>query len=154
MNLIHIAAHGFDATDAALALVRIGTGTFFAISGFNKLFNASRHEALTNNLRKNGIPAIPFMRWWVPGWEFLSGVWLAIGFLTAFNAGVLVIICMVACMCEAKAKVESYKPINAGDRLADYLYLPEVLYLLLLAVNLLAGTGKYSLDAIIFPIGV
>ena len=47
--------------------------------------------------------------------------------------------------------MENYHPINVGDRVADYLYLPEVLYLVLLAVTVLAGTGQFSLDWYLFP---
>lgn len=152
MDIIHIAAHGLLAPDAALALTRLCVGTFFAISGFNKLFNVGRHNSLTANLRKNHIPALGIMQWFVPGWEFASGLMLALGFLSAFNAAVLMIICIVACCCEAKAKVAAYHPINRGDWVADWLYLPEVLYLFLLAVIVLAGTGQYSIDALIFPL--
>ena len=150
--IVYTAAHGFGAQDLGLAIIRIGVGVFFAISGFNKLFNPGRHQSLTNNLTKNGIPCVWFMQWWVPGWEFVSGVFLAIGFMTAFNAGVLFIICVVACACEARRRVEAYHPINFGDRIACWLYLPEVMYLFMLAVNILAGTGVYSVDALIWPI--
>lgn len=152
MDLLYTAAHGIAAPDAALALVRVATGTFFAISGFNKLFHHQRHLSLTANLVKNKIPCIPLMQWWVPSWEFVGGLLLAIGFMSAFAASVLTIICIVACMCEARTRVEAYHPINTGDRVADYLYLQEVLYILLLAVNILAGTGKYSVDAVLFPL--
>lgn len=144
-DVLHYAQHGLLATDVALALVRIGTGTFFAISGFNKLFNKERHKSLLGNLAKNHIPYPQFNQWWVPGWEFVAGLTLALGFMASFSAMVLMIICLVACCCEAKQRVEAYHPINFGDRIADYLYLPEVLYLFLLAVSVLAGAGAFSI---------
>jgi putative oxidoreductase len=153
MDILHIAAHGFDAKDMALAIVRITIGTFFAISGFNKLFHEERHASLTANLKKNNIPCLAIMQWWVPGWEFLAGLMLVAGMMSAFAASVLIIICLVACYCEAAEKVEKYGPINFGDRIADYLYLPEVLYVILLSVTVLAGTGKYSLDYYLIPLG-
>lgn len=152
-ELIYIATHGFDAKDEALALVRIAIGGFFAISGFNKLFVPHRHAALRSNLEKNNIPCVPLMEWWVPGWEFVAGIMLVLGMMSAFAASVLIVICIVACWCEAKEKVERYAPINSGDRIADYLYLPEVLYIILLSVTVLAGTGKYSMDYYLIPLG-
>jgi putative oxidoreductase len=149
-STLSLFAQGLNAPDAALAVVRVGAGTFFALSGYNKLFNKGRHQSLTNNLTKNGIPFIGFMQWWVPFWEFVAGTMLAIGLMSAFSSGVLMVICLVACCCEATKKVESYKPINTADRVDDYLYLPEVLYLFMLVITLFAGSGKYSVDALIF----
>jgi uncharacterized membrane protein YphA (DoxX/SURF4 family) len=152
MDLMSTLAHGFGMHDAALALVRVGTGTFFAISGYHKLFNAERHAGLVATLTKHKVPAVKFNQWWVPGWELVAGASLALGFLTAFSAAVLAIICIVACALEARSRVAEYKPIDKADALDDYLYLPEVLYLLLLGVSLLAGTGRYSVDAFLFPL--
>lgn len=141
---------GLNAHDAGLAIVRIAVGVFFAISGFNKLFHAGRHASLCANLTKNKIPCVWFMQWWVPGWEFVSGIGLALGFLSVFNAVVLLIICLVAFACEAKSRVLAYNPINKADVVCDYLYLQETLYMFMLAVTLLCGPGAYSVDAIIF----
>lgn len=148
--MLDLLAHGLGAHDAALASVRIGAGVFFAISGGNKLFVASRHASLRDNLERNRIPFLKFMEWWVPFWEFVAGLMLAIGLLTAFSAAVLLIICLVACHCEAREKVAKYQPINRFDTVADYLYLPEVLFVLMLLVNILAGAGAYSLDSFLF----
>jgi hypothetical protein len=38
---------GVDAPHAAITLNRVALGTFLAISGYLKLFNASRHATLT-----------------------------------------------------------------------------------------------------------
>lgn len=155
-GILDLMAHGLAAVDTqlaqdvALAVARISVGVFFAISGGNKLFVASRHASLRANLTKNGIPAVPFMEWWVPFWEFVSGAMLAVGLLSAFSAGVLAIICVVAICCESSRRVEAFKPINRADRVADYLYLQEVLYLVLLVVTMIAGTGRYSLDHVLF----
>lgn len=155
-GLLDIAAHGLAAVDptlakdVALALARTSVGVFFAISGGNKLFVAARHASLVGNLTKNGLPRPQYLAWWVASWEFVSGLMLAVGLLSAFSAGVLAIICLVACYCEANRRVEAFKPINGFDRVADYLYLQEVLYLTLLGVTMIAGTGRYSLDFLLF----
>jgi putative oxidoreductase len=152
MDYLTIAAHGLGLHDLALALIRVAVGAFFAISGFHKLFNKERHARLVQTLASDKVPFVKFNQWWVPAWEFTAGVTLAVGLLTAFSAGVLAVICLVACLCEAKERVAAYHPIDAADTLDDYLYLPEVLYLLMLGVTLLAGTGKYSIDALLFPL--
>lgn len=136
--------------DIPIAAVRMATGLFFAISGYNKLVVPERHAKLTRTLENDHIPAIGFMQWWVPGWELLAGVMLVLGLLTPIAALVLTIICIVACCCEAREKVESYHPINAADRIDDYLYLPEFLYICMLAISLFCGGGEYSLDNYLF----
>lgn len=155
-GLFDLMAHGLAAVDAqlaqdvALAIVRVAVGVFFACSGWNKLTNTARHGSLERNLTNNGLPAPTLLAWWVAGWEFVSGVMLAVGLLSAFSAGVLAIICIVAICCEARGKVAKYQPINRVDVVACWLYLPEVLYVILLAVNIIAGTGRYSLDYLLF----
>ena len=157
-EILNLAAHGVAAfnpvaaSDIALAVVRTTIGGFFFISGFNKLFNPGRHIRLVSTLTNDKVPFVGFMQWWVPGWELLGGAMLAVGLFSAFAATVLLIICIVALCCEAKGKVERYVPINFGDRIADYLYLPETLYAILLVTVMLAGTGAYSLDHVLFPV--
>lgn len=149
-DILQLATHGLAMQDAALAIARVGTGVFFACSGYNKLFNPGRHRSFRTTLIKDHVPAIKFNEWWVPSWEFLGGILLAIGLFTAFSASVLLIICLVACAAEAKQRIIDYAPINKADVIADLLYLQEVLYILLLSVNILAGTGKFSVDALLF----
>lgn len=149
-DLIQLAANGLGWHDAGLTLIRASVGTFFAISGYHKLFNAERHAKLTNTLKNDNVPFLPFMQWWVPGWEFVAGVSLTVGLLSAFSAVVLTIICIVACCCESKARVAAYHPIDLADTLDDWFYLPEVLYLVMLAVTIFSGPGKYSLDHVFF----
>jgi putative oxidoreductase len=139
--------HGAGLHDEALALVRIGVGSFFTCSGYNKVFVPSRHATIRDTLVRDKVPAVKFNEWWVPLWEFTGGVCLLAGFNTAFVSGVLIIVCLVACACEAPSRVNAYKPINRPDRLADWLYLPEVLYIFLLAVTALSGGGRWSVDA-------
>lgn len=141
---------GMGNADLALAVPRVAVGTFFAISGAHKLLVKERQWALVKTLMSNHVPLVGFNRLWVPSCELVAGAALAVGLFSATAAAVLTAIMLVACWCEAREKVASYKPINAADRLDDYLYLPEVLYLVLLAVTLLAGPGAYSMDAVFF----
>jgi uncharacterized membrane protein YphA (DoxX/SURF4 family) len=150
MDYIQVASFGLGLHDAALAVIRIAVGVFFAISGYHKLFNKARHQRLLTTLINDHVPFARFNQWWVPLWEFTAGVMLALGLLTAFSAVVLLIVCLVACGCEAAEKVAKYQPIDFADKVDDYLYLPEVLYVVMLTVSALAGGGAYSLDALIW----
>lgn len=157
MELLHqaaqIAAHGIPhqvLQDVGLTAIRVATGAFFALSGTNKLFNPGRHATIRKTMESDHIPFPHFMEWWVPGWEFSGGIMLATGLFGAFAAAVLAFICIVACISEAKKRVADYQPINAIDRADDYLYLPEVTYILLCGFFALTGSGAYSLDAALF----
>ncbi len=57
----------------AMTLNRIAVGAFFMLSGYKKLFNAERHQAITEELKALGVPAIGFNQWWVPSVEILRG---------------------------------------------------------------------------------
>ena len=141
---------GLNAVDVALAVPRIAVGVFFAISGAHKLCVPERHASLVRTLQADRVPAVGVMQWWVPSWEFLAGLGMVLGLASVPAAGILTVIMLVACWCEAGKTVRGYNPINAADKVDDYLYLPEVLYLVILSVTLLAGPGAYSLDHVLF----
>lgn len=139
----------FD-VDLALAVPRVAVGTFFAISGAHKLLVKERQWALVKTLMSDHVPLVGINRIFVPSCELAGGACLALGLFSVPAAAILACIMVVACICEAREKVAAYKPLNAADRLDDYLYLPEVLYLVMLAVTLLGGAGAYSLDHLFF----
>jgi len=140
---------GADAPNAALTLNRVALGTFFAISGYHKLFNASRHATLARTLQDDGVRAVPIMQWLVPGIEFSAGCALIIGLLSALAAFGLFVICLGAVTLDAIKRVSTWQPINRADLVGDLLYLPESLYCIGLAIVMLAGPGRWSLDAVI-----
>ena len=140
-------ALGADAPNAALTLNRVALGTFFAISGYHKLFNASRHATLTRTLQDDGVRAVPVMQWLVPGVEFSGGCALIIGLLSALAAFGLFVVCLGAVTLDAVNRMAAWQPINRADALGDLLYLPEALYCIGLAVVMLGGPGPWSLDA-------
>jgi len=82
MHLLFL-TQGAQAPNAALALNRVALGVFFAISGYHKLFNASRHATLTRTLQDDGVHGVPIMRWLLPGGEFVGGSALIIFFVRA-----------------------------------------------------------------------
>jgi putative oxidoreductase len=140
---------GVDAPHAAITLNRVALGTFFAISGYLKLFNASRHATLTRTLQDAGVRAVPVMQWVVPGVEFSAGCALIIGLLSVVAAFGLFVICLFAFKLDAIKRIDAWMPINRADWIGDVLYLPEALYCIGLAVVMLGGPGPWSLDAVI-----
>lgn len=139
---------GAQAPNVALTLNRVALGVFFAIGGYHKLFNASRHAALTDTLQDDGVHAVPIMRWLLPSTEFGGGCALIIGFLSVLAALGLFAICAGAIALDAAKRIRAWQPIDRADWLDDLLYLPETLYCVGLTVVMLAGPGPWSADAI------
>jgi uncharacterized membrane protein YphA (DoxX/SURF4 family) len=148
MHLLFL-THGAQAPNVALTLNRVALGTFFAISGYHKLFNASRHATLTRTLQDDGVHDVPFMRWLLPSAEFAGGSALILGFLSVLAALGLFVISAGAFALDALKRIRSWQPLDRADWLGDLLYIPEALYCIGLTVVILAGPGPWSLDAII-----
>jgi uncharacterized membrane protein YphA (DoxX/SURF4 family) len=149
MHVYLLITQGADAPNAALTLNRVALGAFFAISGYHKLFNASRHATLTLTLEDDGVHAVPIMRWLLPGGEFTGGLALILGLLSVLAAFGLFVICAGALALDAVKRVRAWRPIDRADWLGDLLYVPESLYCIGLIVVMLAGPGPWSVDAAI-----
>ena len=93
MHVLLLITQGAQAPNAALTLNRVALGAFFAISGYHKLFNASRHATLTRTLQDDGVHAVPIMQWLLPSVEFSGGCALIIGLLSVLAAFGLFVIC-------------------------------------------------------------
>src|SRR5580698_7758307 len=139
--------HGLQAPNAALALNRLALGVFSAISGYHKLFNASRHATLTHTLQDDGVHDVPMMQWLLPSAEFSGGCALILGLLSVLAAFGLFVICVGALALDAVKRIRAWLPIDRADWLDDLLYLPETLYCVGLTVVMLAGPGAWSVDA-------
>src|SRR6202046_1029805 len=148
-TMMNILFHGVGWTDIALTLNRIAVGMFFMLSGFHKLFNPERHRMFADELKGLGVPAVGFNQWWVPSVEFSAGAAVLIGLLAPLAALGLLVIILVAIPTSGRQRIKLYKPIDRGDRIADWLYLPETLYAFMLIIIVSAGAGPYSVDALI-----
>ena len=148
--MIDILLHGVGWTDIALTLNRIAVGMFFMFSGYHKLFNPERHRVFADELKELGIHAVGFNQWWVPTVEFTAGGAVVIGFLAPLAALGLLVITLVAIVTTGPRRINVYKPIDEADRIDDWLYLPEILYAVMLTMVVSAGAGPYSLDALIW----
>jgi putative oxidoreductase len=135
---LNVAQHGFGHEWLGRYLLQVMTGLFFACSGVNKLFNKGRHATIVETLTADKVPFVKFNQWWVPGNEFVGGLMLMLNILPVFFACVLSILLCVACKAEAWKRVRGYSPINRVDTVDDFLYLPEIIYLLIL-VSIIIG---------------
>ena len=149
MHIFLLVTQGAQSPNAALTLNRVVLGVFFAISGYHKLFNPSRHATLTRTLQDDGVHAVPIMRWLLPSVEFSGGCALIIGLLCVLAAFGLFVVCAGAFALDAVKRIRAWQPIDRADWLGDLLYVPEALYCIGLSVVMLAGPGRWSLDTTI-----
>ncbi|MGO9513131.1 MAG: DoxX family protein, partial [Steroidobacteraceae bacterium] len=134
MHVFLLITQGAQAPNAALTLNRVALGAFFAISGYHKLFNASRHATLTRTLQDDAVHAVPIMQWLLPSVEFGGGCALIIGLLSVLAAFGLFVICAGAFALDAVKRIRAWRPIDRADWLGDLLYVPEALYCIGLTV--------------------
>ena len=133
-----------DLEQYAILLVRVSLGLFFAISGANKLFVAGGTKPVYETLVKAKVPFPHLMAYFVSGVEFVGGSVLTVGFLSSPACVALLIDMIVATLTTTlSAMPKGLAPLNWLD---DFLYLPEVLYVLFFTWLLCSGPGKFSVD--------
>jgi putative oxidoreductase len=128
----------------AILLVRVSMGLFFAISGANKLFVNDGTKPVYDTLVKAKVPFPQLTAYFVAGVEFVCGSLLTVGFLSSLACVALLIDMIVATLTSALSTMpKGLSPLNWLD---DFLYLPEVLYVLFFTWLLCSGPGKFSVD--------
>ena len=133
-----------DLEQYAILLVRVLLGLFFAISGANKLFVAGGTQTMYETLVTAKVPFPHQMAYFVSGVEFVAGSLLTVGFLSSVACAALLIDMLVAIlMIKLSTMPKGLSPLNWLD---DFLYLPEVLYVLFFIWLICAGPGKFSVD--------
>ncbi len=133
-----------DLEQYALLLVRVSLGLFFLISGANKLFVAGRRQTMYETLVEAKVPFPRLMTYFVSGVEFVGGSLLALGFLSSLACVSLLVDMLVAILTtKLSAMRKGLSPLNWLD---DFLYLPEVLYVLFFIWLICSGPGKFSVD--------
>jgi putative oxidoreductase len=128
----------------AILLVRISIGLFFAISGANKLFVAGGTKPVYDTLVKAKAPFPRQLAYFVSSVEFSCGSLWTVGFLSSVAATALLIDMVVATLTSAISTLP--KGLSPLSWLDDFLYLPEVLYVLFFFWLICAGPGKFSVD--------
>jgi putative oxidoreductase len=128
----------------AILLVRVSIGLFFAISGANKLFVAGGTKPVYDTLVKSRVPFPRQTAYFVAGVEFICGSLLTVGLLSVPACVALLIDMAVATLTNALSTLpEGLSLLNWLD---DFLYLPEVLYILFFIWLISSGPGKLSID--------
>ena len=133
-----------DLEQYAILLVRVSLGLFFAISGANKLFVASSTQTLYETLVEAKVPFPHLMTYFVSGVEFVGGSLMTVGFLSSLASMVLLVDMIVAILTtKLSAMPKGLSPLNWLD---DFLYLPEVLFVLFFIWLICSGPGQFSVD--------
>jgi putative oxidoreductase len=144
-RLVQVALLGSsDLEQYAILLVRISIGLFFAISGSNKLFVASRTQTMYETLVRSKVPFPRLMTYFVSTVEFVGGFFVAAGFLSSLACAALLVDMVVAILTTRLSAIP--KRLSLLNWLDDFLYLPEVLYVLFFIWLLCSGPGKFSVD--------
>jgi putative oxidoreductase len=133
-----------DLEQYAILLIRVSIGLFFAISGANKLFVAGGTKPVYDTLVKAKVPFPRQTAYFVAGVEFVCGSLLTVGFLSSLACVALLIDMIVATVTSAVSTLP--KGLAFLSWLDDFLYLPEVLYVLIFISLICSGPGKVSID--------
>jgi putative oxidoreductase len=133
-----------------VTVVRVLIGVFFCISGGTKLFVPAQFSEMQQTMIQSHIPFPHASALFVSLVEFACGGGLALGLLTPLSALMLMGNMIVAIF------TNRIGSIHASGFLAwldDFLYLPEVLYVLILLWLLFSGPGRYSVDGMVLRWG-
>jgi len=133
-----------DAQQYGILLVRASVGLFFAISGANKLWSPGNASAVYETLVKAKIPFPRQMAYFVSGVEFVGGSLLAVGLLSSPACVALLIDMSVAIVTNSLSILP--KGLSPLRWLDEFLYLPEVLYVLFFVWLICSGPGTFSVD--------
>jgi len=129
-----------------VTVVRVLIGSFFSISGGTKLLVKARFAVLENTMVRIHTPVTHATALFVATVEFACGAGLALGLLTPLCAAMLMVDMIVAVTTTSIHSIHSHGFLA---RLDDFLYLPEVLYVLILFWLIFSGPGRYSVDGLI-----
>ena len=131
-----------------ILVARIAVGLLFFLSGRGKLFVPEHRERMRQTLIEAHVPFPELNAVFVSMVEFGSGLLLIIGAVTPVACVMLGGVMIVAI---ATTAIRNIKASSRLGRLSEFLYLPEVLYLVILLWLFLSGPGWLSLDHLILP---
>lgn len=133
-----------DLEQYAILLARVLIGLFFAISGANKLFVRGGTQTMYATLVAAKVPFPHLMTYFVSGVEFVGGFMVAAGCLSSLACAALLVDMVVAVLTTKLSALP--KGLSPFSWLDDFLYLPEVLYVVLFFLLISCGPGKFSVD--------
>jgi len=112
-----------------ILVARLAVGLLFFLSGRGKLFVKARRDQMRETLLAADIPFPNFNAVLVSTVEFVVGLLLVVGALTPLACVMLGCVMIVAI---ATTTVRNIKASGPTGWLPEFLYLPEVLYLVIL----------------------
>jgi putative oxidoreductase len=127
-------------------VARLAVGLLFFLSGRDKLFVPDRREQMRETLREAHIPFPEFNAVFVSTVEFVFGTLLVLGAVTPLACAMLNALMIVAI---ATTAIRNIKATSLLGWLSEFLYLPEVLCLVILVWLFLSGPGWISVDHLI-----
>ena len=129
-----------------ILVARVAVGLLFFLSGRAKLFVRERREQMRQTLIEAHLPFPKFNAVFVSTVEFVCGLLLVLGAVTPLASALLAVLMIVAIKMIA---IRNIKAASAAEWLAAFLYLPEVLYLVILIWLFFSGPGWLSIDRLI-----
>jgi putative oxidoreductase len=129
-----------------ILIARIAAGLLFFLSGRGKLLVPDRREQMRETLIAAHVPFPEFNAVFVSMVEFGCGLLLILGALTPVACVMLGGVMIVAIPTTA---IGNIKASTLPGRLSEFLYLPEVLYLVILFWLFLSGPGFFSVDHLV-----
>lgn len=141
-----------------ITVVRVLIGIFFCISGGAKLFVPAQFSTMERTLAESHIPFPHASALFVSLVEFACGAGLVLGLLTSLCALLLAADMIVAIAANRIHSIQASGVLAGGFQglfaqtltyIDDFLYLPEVLYVMILVWLIFSGPGRYSVDGLI-----
>jgi putative oxidoreductase len=125
---------------------RLAVGLLFLLSGEGKLFRARPRQLMQKTLEDAGIAFPHFTAVAVSAVEFICGALLLVGALMPLACLMLGAVMLGALV---TTRIRTIPRSSVRDWLAAFLYLPEVLYLVILVWLFFSGPGPVSLDQLL-----
>ena len=126
-----------------ILLARLAVGLLFFLSGRSKLFIPQRREQMRQQLIEARVPFPEFNAVFVSIVEFVCGALLILGALTPIACVMLGGVMIVAIATTTLRNIKATSPLGW---LSEFLYFPEVLYLVILIWLFFSGPGWLSID--------
>ena len=129
-----------------ILLARLAIGSLFFLSGRGKLFVPEQREQMRQTLIEAHVRFAEFNAVFVSAVEFVCGLLLVLGALTPVACALLAFVMLMAITTIAIQNIKATSPLSW---LSEFLYLPEVLLLVILLWLFFSGPGWFSIDGLI-----
>src|SRR6266498_3710286 len=133
-----------------ILVARVVVGFLFFLPGRGKLFVPERREQMRQTLLEAHVPFPEFNALFVSTVEFVFGLLLILGAITPLACAMLSGVMIVAIATTAIRNIKATSPLGW---LSEFLYLPEVLYLVILVWLFFSGPGWLSVDQLFLSHG-